>query len=58
MQHLLEAVGAVDAGSLVDGVLDALHAGEEEDHVVAGPAPDQTDDDDDGHVRGHGDQNL
>ena len=35
-----EAVGSVRVGDL-----DGLHAGQEEDHVVAGPAPDKTQDD-------------
>ena len=46
LEELLHLVGAVDAGRLVDRILDALHGGEVEAHVVARPAPDQAEDDD------------
>ena len=44
--ELLIGVRAVDARCLIDRIVDALHGGEVEDHVVARPAPDEADDDD------------
>ena len=46
VDKLLDGGRTVDAGGLVDGVVDVLQASQVEHHVVAGPAPDQRNNDD------------
>ena len=46
VNKLLERGSAVDAGRFVDRVVNVLQTGKIKNHVVAGPAPDQRNDDD------------
>ena len=46
MDELLQRGGTVNAGRLIDRVINVLQAGQIKHHVVARPAPDQRNDDD------------